>query len=168
MDSPAEMRKRYQRFFAWAFVLATILALGLFWAELAFPPAPVPAVAPAAAAAGTVNPNDFDLHDLQLLVAVAALVAALVSFAGLVIATPLAWLEVRRERTRAAIESALKRQDGIDGRIAARSADLRDGEGFRMRSTGHGRLTRRQAETRGSPLGEATAVNSLGKSRATP
>lgn len=144
-DSPAEMRKRYQRFFAWAFVLATGLALGLFWAELAFPPAPVPAISPAAAAAGNVNPYDFDLHDLQLLVAAAAVVAALACFTGLVIATPLAWLEARRKRRRAAIESALRRGDDIDGRIAARSVELREGEGFQLRSSGDGRRTRRQA-----------------------
>jgi predicted PurR-regulated permease PerM len=56
MDSPAEMRKRYQRFFAWSFVLATMLALGLFWMELAFP----------------------------LLVALIALVASLAPFVGLI------------------------------------------------------------------------------------
>ncbi len=122
MDSALAVRKRYQRFFAWTFVVATILALGLFWVELAFPPPPVPAAAPAAAAAGTVNPGAFDLQDLQLLAVVAALVAALASLAGLVIATPLAWLETRRERTRAAIDSALKLQDRIDRLAAARAA----------------------------------------------
>ncbi|MBT2325220.1 hypothetical protein J7E62_23090 [Variovorax paradoxus] len=129
MDSPVVVRKRYQRFFAWTFVLATIVALGLVWVELAFPPPPVPAVAPAAAAAATApNPSDFDLHDLQLLVTVAALVAALASFAGLVITTPLAWLEVRRERTRAAIETALKRQDRIDRLAAARVSNWPGGK----------------------------------------
>jgi hypothetical protein len=70
MESPAEVPKRYQRFFAW--------------------------------------------------VVVAALVAAVASFAGLVITTLLVWLAVRRARAIAAIESALRRQDRIDGRIAAR------------------------------------------------
>jgi hypothetical protein len=143
MDSPVVVRKRYQRFFAWMFVLATILALGLFWLELAFPPPPVPATAPAAAAAGTVNPNAFDLRDLQLLVMVAALIAALVSFAGLVIATPLAWLEIRRERTRAAIESALKRQDRIDRLAAARIANWPGGRASGNVGHLHGRLSGR-------------------------
>lgn len=124
MDSSAEVHKRHQRLFAWSLVLATMLALGLFWVEVAFPHSPEPAVA----ATETLNPSGFALHDLQLLVAVAALVAALASFAGLLIATPLAWLEIRRERRRAAIESALKRQDHV--RIAARATDLQDGEGL--------------------------------------
>ena len=141
MDSLVVVRKRYQHFFAWAFALATILALGLFWVELAFPPPPVPAAAPAAAAAGTVNPNAFDLHDLRLLVMVAALVAALASFAGLVVATPLAWLEVRRERTRAAIESALKRQDRIDRLAAARIANWPGGGPSRTVGHLHGHLS---------------------------
>jgi hypothetical protein len=141
MDSPVEVRKRYQHFFGWTFVLATMLALVLFWVELAFPPPPVPAAAPAAAAAGTVNPNAFDLHDLQLLVMVAALVAALASFAGLVIATPLAWLEIRRERTRAAIESALKRQDRIDRLAAARIANWPGGMASRTVGHLHGHLS---------------------------
>lgn len=141
MDSPVVVRKRYQHFFAWTFVFATVLALCLFWAELAFPPPPVPAAAPAAAAAGTANPNAFDLHDLQLLVMVAALVAALASFAGLVIATPLAWLEIRRERTRAAIESALKRQDRIDRLAAARIASWPGGMASRTIGHLHGRLS---------------------------
>jgi hypothetical protein len=141
MNSPVVVRKRYQHFFAWTCVLATILALGLFWVELAFPPPPVPAAAPAAAAAGTVNPNAFDLHDLQLLVMVAALVAALASFAGLVIATPLAWLEIRRERTRAAIESALKRQDRIDRLAAARIANWPGGRASRTVGHLHGHLS---------------------------
>ncbi|CAN7593544.1 hypothetical protein LJR130_004380 [Variovorax sp. LjRoot130] len=131
MDSPVVVRKRYQRFFAWTFVFATMLALGMFWVELAFPPPPVPPAVPA----GTVNPSAFDLHDLQLLVVVAALVAALASFAGLVIATPLAWLEIRRERTRAAIESALKRQDRIDRLAAARVANWPGGRA--SRTVGH-------------------------------
>lgn len=38
MDSPVVVRKRYQRFFAWTFVFATMLALGMFWVELAFRP----------------------------------------------------------------------------------------------------------------------------------
>lgn len=124
MDSSAEVHKRHQRLFAWSLVLATMLALGLFWVEVAFPHSPEPAVA----ATETLNPSGFALHDLQLLVAVAALVAALASFAGLLIATPLAWLEIRRERRRAAIESALKRHDPM--RIAASATDLQDGEGL--------------------------------------
>jgi hypothetical protein len=143
MDSPVVVRKRYQRFFAWTFVLATVLAFGLFWVELAFPPPPVPATAPAAAAAGTVDPNAFDLRDLQLLVMVAALIAALVSFAGLVIATPLAWIEIRRERTRAAIESALKRQDRIDRLAAARIANWPGNGAARNVGHLHGRLSGR-------------------------
>jgi hypothetical protein len=139
MNSPVAVRRRYQRFFAWAFVLATMLTLGLFWVELAFPPPPVPDTPPAAAAAGAVNVNGFDVRDLQLLVTAAALVAALASFVGLVIATPLAWLAARRERTRAAIESALKRQDRIDRLAAARIANWPGGHASPL----HGRLSSR-------------------------
>jgi len=110
MDSPAAVHKSYQRFFAWTLVLATVLVCALVWVELAFPPppAPLPTTLPAAAA------GEFDLHDLQLLLTVAALIAAFVSLAGLIVTTPLAWLDRRRARVRAALELALKRQDHIN------------------------------------------------------
>jgi len=106
---------RDQRFFAWAFVLATSLALGLFWAELAVRPAPVPAVSPAAAAAGTMNPNDLDLRALQLLVVAAAVVATLVSFAGLVIATR--WRGSKREENQMGSKGY--------GRLTRKQAEIR-------------------------------------------
>lgn len=110
MDSPAAVHKSYQRFFAWTFVLATVLALALIWVELAFPPAPSPPpmTAPAPAA------GEFNLHELQLLLTVAALIAAFASLAGLAVTTPLAWLDRRKARARAALELALKRQDHIN------------------------------------------------------
>jgi hypothetical protein len=141
MDSPAEVRKRYQRFFAWTFVLATLLALGMFWVEVAYPPSPLLTSAPAGALGADVNA--FDLHDLQLLVAVVALVAALASFAGLVVTTPLVWLEVRRERTRAAIEAALHRQDRINWLAGTRAASWRDGIAHQAHDNMHAQLRRR-------------------------
>lgn len=122
MDSEATLRKRYQRFFAWSFALTTLLALGMFWAEATF--SQVLPVASALAPASN-DPGSFDLYGLRLLIVIAALVAALASFAGLFITTPLAWIAVRRERRRAAIETAFKRQDRV-----SRPAALR-GEAFR-------------------------------------
>ena len=117
MDSPAAVHKSYQRFFAWTFVLATVLAFVLVWVELAFPPwpAPPPMTVPSTS-------SGFDLHDLQLLLTVAALIAAFISLAGLIVTTPLAWLDRRKTRARAALELAFKRQDHINW-VAAERAD---------------------------------------------
>lgn len=110
MDTPAAEHKSYQRFFAWTFVLAMVVAFALVWVELAFPPSPAPAptTLPAPPA------GEFELHDLQLLLTVAALIAAFVSLAGLIVTTPLAWLDRRKARVRGALELALKRQDHIN------------------------------------------------------
>jgi hypothetical protein len=115
MDSPAAVLKSYQRFFAWTFMLATMLAFVLVWVELAFSPLPAPPMTVRATAGG------FDLHDLQLLLTVAALIAAFVSLAGLIVTTPLAWLDRRKTRARTALELALKRQDHINWLAAGRT-----------------------------------------------
>ena len=118
MDSPADVHKRYLRFFAWLFVLATIVALSLFGAAVFFPPMPLPPYAPAVSVLDIVG---FDGDDLRLLTAVAALIATL-AFAGLVIATLQTWLEVRRARTRAAVESAVRQQERLGRRLRAQAA----------------------------------------------
>ncbi|VTU37002.1 hypothetical protein H6CHR_04849 [Variovorax sp. PBL-H6] len=117
MDSPAAVHKSYQRFFAWTFVLATALALSLVWVELAISPLEAP---PPMTARPTAS--GLDLRDLQLLLTVAALIAAFVSLAGLIVTTPLAWLDRRKARARAALELAFKRQDHINW-LAAEHAD---------------------------------------------
>ncbi|WP_076998590.1 hypothetical protein [Variovorax sp. KK3] len=122
MDSPAAaVHKRYQRFFAWTFALATVLAAVLIWIEMAFPPQPFVYPAPPAAAGGTAAGVPFDSHDFQLLVTVAAMIAALVSLIGLVVSAPLAWRDARRVRSDAAVELALKRQDHINWLAAERA-----------------------------------------------
>ena len=141
MDSPAAVHKSYQRFFAWTFVLAIVLAFGLVWIELAFPPspAPPPTTLPAAPA------GEFELHDLQLLLTVAALIAACVSLAGLIVTAPLAWLDRRKARTRASLELALKRQDHINW-MAAEHAPARPPQAQRPPMAGrhrHGPAARR-------------------------
>jgi hypothetical protein len=110
MDFPGPVNNSYQRFFAWTFVLAMVAVFALVGIELAFPPSPAPPLTavPATAAGG------FDLHDLQLLLTVTALIAAFASLAGLVVTMPLAWIDRRRTRVRAAVELALKRQDHIN------------------------------------------------------
>jgi hypothetical protein len=115
MDSPAAVLKSYQRFFAWTFMLATMLAFVLVWVEFAFSPLPAPPMTVRATAGG------FDLHDLQLLLTVAALITAFVSLAGLIVTTPLAWLDRRKARARTALELALKRQDHINWLAAGRT-----------------------------------------------
>ncbi|VTU35648.1 hypothetical protein [Variovorax sp. RA8] len=116
MDSPTAVHKSYQRFFAWTFVMATVLAFVLVWVELAFFPSPAPPPM-------TVRPTagGFEMHDLQLLLTVAALIAAFVSLGGLIVTTPLAWLDRRKARARAALELAFKRQDHINWLAAERT-----------------------------------------------
>lgn len=116
MDSPTAVLKSYQRFFAWTFVMATALAFVLVWVELAFSPSPAPPPMTVRAIAG-----GFELHDLQLLLTVAALIAAFVSLAGLIVTTPLAWLDRRKARARAALELAFRRQDHINWLAAGRA-----------------------------------------------
>ena len=146
MDSPAAAaHKRYQRFFAWTFVLATLLAATLIWIELAFPPDPWVYPAPPSAASTPAAPG-FDLHDFQLLVTVGALIAAAVSLIGLVVAAPLAWLDARKARAQAAVELALKRQDRINWLAAERAGAWPSGITSTPRMRGgrvHGRLPRR-------------------------
>ncbi|VTU40571.1 hypothetical protein H4CHR_05293 [Variovorax sp. PBS-H4] len=140
MDSPAAVHKSYQRFFAWTFMLATALAFALVWVELAFSPLQTPPpMAPRPSA------SEFDLHDLQLLLTVAALIAAFVSLAGLIMTTTLAWLDRRKTRTRAALELAFRRQDRINWLAAERAdgwlvPDRRPAPMYRRR---HGPATRR-------------------------
>jgi hypothetical protein len=64
MQSPAEVRKRHQRLFAWIFMLATILASSLVAIEAVFPPSPL-APSPEASLWDLIG---FDLPDPQLLV----------------------------------------------------------------------------------------------------
>ena len=111
MNSPATSRRTYRRFFSRTAVFATILALALFGADLAFPPEAMPF-----AHAGGAGTPGFDLRDLQLLVMVSSLIVALVSFAGLGATHVLAWLEGRREREERALRHA-----GRHGRAALTS-----------------------------------------------
>jgi hypothetical protein len=116
MDSPTAVHQSYQRFFAWTFVLATVLAFVLVWVELAFSPSSAPPPM-------TVGPmaGGLDLRDLQLLLTLGALIAAFVSLAGLIVTTPLAWLDRRKARARTALELAFKRQDHINLLAAGRT-----------------------------------------------
>jgi hypothetical protein len=95
MQSPAEVRKRHQRLFAWMFMLATISASSLVAIEAVFPPLPL-TPPPEASLWDLIG---FDLPDPQLLAVVVALVMDVVSFAGLTITTLLEWLEVRHQRS---------------------------------------------------------------------
>ncbi|RZL86109.1 MAG: hypothetical protein EOP82_31180 [Variovorax sp.] len=116
MASPAAVRKRYQRFFAWTFVLMGLLAFGMCWLEAASPPSPLPLAAPVSAGASAAGGDGLALEmpDLQLLITITAVVAALASLAGLVVTTPLVWLANRRARARA-LEAALRRQGAVRG-----------------------------------------------------
>jgi hypothetical protein len=95
MESPAEVRKRHQRLFAWMFLLATISLSSLVGVELVFPP---PAISPPPERS-LLDLLEFDLPDPQLLALVVALVVEVASFAGLIITTLLDWLEVRHQRS---------------------------------------------------------------------
>ncbi|OUL98183.1 hypothetical protein A8M77_32770 [Variovorax sp. JS1663] len=138
------MHKSYQRFFAWTFVLATVLAATLIWIELAFPPEPWVYPAPASAAAAPAAAG-FDLRDFQLLVTVAALIAAIVSLIGFVVTAPLAWFDARKGRSQAAVELALKRQDHINWLAAERAGTWPSSLTSmpRMRARVHSRMPRR-------------------------
>jgi hypothetical protein len=142
MDSPAPVHKSYQRFFAWTFMLAMVLVSALVWIELAFLPSPAPPLT----AVPAVVASAFDLHDLQLLLIVSALFAAFASLAGLIVTTPLAWIDRRRARVRAALELAFKRQDHINW-LAAEPTGAWPAPARRPRSPGrhrcHGTSARR-------------------------
>jgi hypothetical protein len=91
MGSPAGVRKRLQRFFAWMFLLASISLFSLVGLELLFPPPPL---APPPERS-LLDLLEFDLPDPQLLAVVIALVADLASFACLIVTTLLDWLDHR-------------------------------------------------------------------------
>ena len=143
MDSPAAVHKSYQRFFVWTFVLSALLAGVLIWIELAFPEKPW--IYPAPPSPSGPPTAGFDLHDLQLLVIVAALIAAVAALIGLVVTTPLAWLDARKARAHAALELALKRQDHINWLAAERAGRWPSGVTSmpRLKHRVRGRLARR-------------------------
>ncbi|MBT2321335.1 hypothetical protein J7E62_03055 [Variovorax paradoxus] len=118
MDPADAMRKRFGRFFAWTFVVATVLMVGLFWVEARVPQAPTPRSAPAPVSLASAG-SSFDIHEALLLATAAALIAALASLLALGIGLPLARFKARRERMRAEVNAALKLQENIN-RLAAR------------------------------------------------
>lgn len=94
MASPARVHKRHQRVFAWMFLLATISLFSLVGMDLVFPPPPLPPPPERS----LLDLLEFDLPDPQLLAVVVVLVADLASFACLIVATLLGWLEARHHR----------------------------------------------------------------------
>lgn len=102
MRPRASARKTYRRAFAWMFVLATIIGLGLVWAALAFPPAQL-----FLAQSTPAMPGDFDREDLNILTALAASLA-LIALVGLFVTMPVTWRERRKERRQARVEAALR------------------------------------------------------------
>jgi hypothetical protein len=95
MGSPTQRRKSYQRFFAWTFVLAAMLAIVLFALEIALPPEPLPRHVPSTSAVSALS--DFGQHDLQLLAVASALAIALAALIGLVVSMLQAWAEPKQE-----------------------------------------------------------------------
>lgn len=99
MRSPAEARRRHQRWFAWMSVLATLSLSCLVAIEIVFPPPPLSPPPERS----LLDLLEFDLPDPQLLIVVTMLVVDLASFAGLIITTLLDWVGTRhRQRQRSA------------------------------------------------------------------
>jgi hypothetical protein len=93
MNSRMETFQRNKRFFRWTAMLATMLASALIVLEIAFPPDQSPYGSSSGA-----DLTAFNLHDLQLLVLVSALVVSVASFAGIGLTTLLIWIARRKEQ----------------------------------------------------------------------
>lgn len=94
MRSPAEVRRRHQRLFAWMSLLATLSLCCLVGMEIVFPPPPLSPPPERS----LLDLLEFDLPDPKLLTVVAMLVVDLASLAGLVVTTLLDWLEARQSQ----------------------------------------------------------------------
>lgn len=133
MNSRVEMHQRNRRIFGRVAMLASMLAFALIAFEFAIPPEP----SPYGASPGP-DLTAFNLHDLQLLLLVSALVVSVASLVGFGIATLAAWVTRREEheghrppstdghRTKADKASeASKRSKKVEPRLTREPANAR-------------------------------------------
>ncbi|GAA4357731.1 hypothetical protein GCM10023165_52010 [Variovorax defluvii] len=93
MDSRVTMLQRNRRLLFWTAVVATMLALALLAADLAFPPEAL-----TYATASNADLSAFQMRDFQLLMLVTALVVSVAAFAGAGIAALGAWMARRKDK----------------------------------------------------------------------